>query len=77
MIKNNNHSDEENQSTTCEACDRELRLGDDCLAFQRGVMGPRGFVKLKEPKFVCDFICAEDHFSSDVKVVEKRLRRVP
>ena len=76
-MENNKQINEEVELPCCEACDRELRLGDDCMAFQRGVMGPRGFVKLEEPKFLCDFICAEQHFSSDVKVVERRPRRVP
>jgi hypothetical protein len=67
----------EEKTSTCKACDRELHLGDDCMAFQRGVMGPRGFVKLEEPKFLCDYVCAENHFDSNVHAVERRPRRVP
>ncbi len=59
----------------CTQCRRQLDLGVDSVSMQHGVMGPRGFVALNEPRFFCDEDCLE-RWLTDAEVV-KLPRRIP
>jgi len=69
--------DDENDTRTCANCQGELRLGDDCILVQPGVIGPRGFVPLDEGLCLCNHVCAEQHFNGNDHPPEKLPRRVP
>ena len=49
----------------CTECQRELSLGEDCIQIQGGVIGPRGFVPVEEPTYLCDHVCARDYFGPE------------
>ena len=54
--------EEEDESTTrCKTCDRELDQGVDVTILHRGVLGPRGFVPLEEMEFFCSWKCLEEY----------------
>lgn len=59
----------------CEECRRDLGLGVDAVGLQHGVMGPRGFVVLDDPKFFCDEDCLE-RWLTDEEVIPLK-RRIP
>ena len=59
----------------CAHCRRKLDLGVDALRLENGVIGPRGFVSLSDPKMFCDEGCAE-HFFANEEVV-RLPRRIP
>ncbi len=61
----------------CIGCDREIRLGEDCITVNNGVIGPRGFVPLGETIYLCNQTCCENHFNPDATPVEKTSRRIP
>ncbi len=65
------------ETRRCAACQRELRMGDDCLSTQQGVIGPRGFVLLGDKTYLCDHVCAECNFCSNSAPAEKLPRRIP
>lgn len=41
----------------CAYCRARLDLGNDGIAVQHGVVGPRGFIPLDEPTLVCGEAC--------------------
>jgi hypothetical protein len=46
----------------CAHCRRELRFGEDVVCVEDGVLGPRGFIDLSQPRFFCDEDCLKDDF---------------
>ena len=60
---------------TCTRCGRSLDIGTDTIAVTDGVIGPRGFVPLDEPRYFCCNDCllirGDDH------EIEKLPRRIP
>ncbi len=61
---------------TCEHCDSEVRLGNETIHVQRGVIGPRGFVPFEEDTmFFCNEECLVRSF--DQHAVETLQRRIP
>jgi hypothetical protein len=61
---------------TCEHCDSEVRLGNETIHVQRGVIGPRGFVPFEEDTmFFCNEECLVRFF--DQHSVETLQRRIP
>ncbi len=74
---NGDQNQQEHETRQCAACQRELRMGDDCLTIQQGVLGPRGLVPLGDKTFLCDHVCAERHFDSSGPPTEKLPRRIP
>ena len=77
MTNNSNQSDrDEKEDPKCAECLRQLQLGNECLRFQLGVIGARGFVPLDEATYLCDHVCARRYFGPEDEV--KRLpRRIP
>ena len=59
----------------CEACRRELEMGQDAILVQEGVVGPRGFVPLEDPECFCSTKCVGDHYGD--RDMDKLPRRVP
>ena len=58
----------------CTECRRQLDLGVDTIAIDRGVIGPRGFVSLDEPKFLCDDDCLRRYVvNGDIKELPRRI----
>jgi hypothetical protein len=41
----------------CSTCHREIQHGEDVLALERGVIGPRGYIPLDEPQYFCSEHC--------------------
>lgn len=76
-MDNHNTDDENAKRPECAACQRELRMGDDAIALQRGVHGPRGFVRLGEKTYLCDHVCLARYCNGSANGVEKMPRRVP
>ena len=71
----NEHDGKETEEVRCRECQRELRMGENSMRVEWGVMGPRGFVPLGDPRFFCDYDCARSYFCDEP--VEQRPRRVP
>lgn len=66
---------EESKTIRCVECRRELNLGVDVLAITEGVLGPRGFVPLGKPNYICSESCLQERVGS--VDVEKLDRRIP
>ena len=65
----------EQDAKTCTRCGRNLDIGVDAITVTDGVIGPRGFVPLDEPRYFCCHDCllipGDDH------EIEKLPRRIP
>ena len=60
----------------CEHCDSEVRLGNETICVQRGVVGPRGFVPFEEDTmFFCNEECLARYF--DRHPIDTLQRRIP
>lgn len=59
----------------CSQCHKEIDLGADVLAITEGVFGPRGFVPLSKPRYLCGEECLDSE--SGQRDVEKLRRRIP
>lgn len=57
----------------CPECGRELAYGDDAISLQRGVIGPRGVVPLREAEVFCSDACLEASFDGDAEAVSRRI----
>lgn len=49
------------ETLECRNCGRELRLGDEVVTVQEGVLGPRGVVPLGEADVFCGQECLDEH----------------
>ena len=67
----------EEQETRCRQCHRRIRLGEDIMQLQRGVIGPRGFVQLDEPASLCSDACLRGYVNGSDEEIEKLSRRIP
>lgn len=59
----------------CAHCQRQIQLGEDVLALEQGVIGPRGLVPLEKSLWFCDGECAARYFGEE-EVVQLP-RRIP
>ena len=46
----------------CTYCRKKLDLGEDLVAAQHGVLGPRGFVPLDDYLLLCSEACIARYF---------------
>ena len=67
--------DAESRAVQCAQCQREIDLGADLLAITEGVLGPRGFVPLSKPRYMCSEACLDSQ--GEHRDVEKMRRRIP
>ena len=65
----------ENESRRCAECHREITIGEDAIALERIVMGPRGPVPIDEMKFFHIARCLAEYLCSTE--AEKVPSRIP
>ena len=58
--------------TKCANCRKRLFVGNDCHSYQRGVLGTRGFVPLKDREVFCSEECLSLAYSG-MSVEEPRV----
>lgn len=62
------------KTKNCAHCERELDLGVDVLALQKGVIGPRGFVALDDMElFCCEDCLKAEYTSGDLLKLDRRI----
>lgn len=60
------HDEEDQAARKCAECHREITIGEDAIALERIVMGPRGPVPIDDMKFfhiarcLADYICSTE-----------------
>ena len=74
MEENNNGSPTFAQ---CATCRRRLDQGVDAIAIQHGVIGPRGFIPLDDPQYLCGEECVQAFFNGAREPDERLRRRIP
>ena len=64
----------EDESRRCAECHREISIGEDAIALERIVMGPRGPVPIDDMKFFHVSRCLADYFcNSDGEKLPARI----
>lgn len=59
----------------CSGCRRVLRVGEDVLSIEEGVLGTRGLVRLEKVLYFCGGKCVGDYFGNEP--IERLPRRIP
>lgn len=59
---------EKKRQHACGNCRKKLRLGDDFIETQDGVIGPRGPVPLGGVLLFCTTKCVSDYFQNGISV---------
>lgn len=57
---------ETEQNLSCANCASPIELGEDLLAVEKGVSGPRGVVPLGDPQHFCSESCLKDFFDTTI-----------
>jgi len=73
--RDNNDAKQEATLPRCAECRTLLRIGDDLMSVEEGVLGTRGLVPLERPLFFCRAKCLHDYFRDEP--IEKMPRRIP
>ena len=79
MRRSETDVEEEGQTQpACTNCSRVIRLGEDTITAERGVIGPRGNVPLDRPLTFCSDDCVSSFFNgTPAEDLPEVLRREP